>query len=111
MGKYRVFLSRHYISVEFFDVEADSQAKADRAAEVAARHLYPDMRAVAVDNGWHAEDRATEIPHLGYSSVPFKPELVYRTTAANIYQDLQHRRFTRIGGRRLPEPRIPPGLR
>jgi len=102
---YRVFLSRHYISVEFFDVEADSQAKAERAAEVAARHLYPEMRAVAADNGWHA-DKATEILHLGYSSVPFKPELVYRTTAANLYQDLKNRRFTRIGGRRLPEPRL-----
>lgn len=102
---YRVFVTRHYISVEFFDVEADSPARAERAAEAAARHLYPDMRAVANDNGWHA-DQAGEIPNLGHAATPFKPELVYRTSVANLYQDLKGRRYTRINGKKLPEPNL-----
>jgi hypothetical protein len=101
---YRVFVAKTYRSVEFFDIEADSPARAARAAEAAARHLYPDTRETALDNGWHAEDGATEIPHLGYGASPLKNELVYRTSIANIYQDLDHRRYTRINGKKLPEP-------
>jgi hypothetical protein len=51
---FRVFVTRHFIAVEWFDVRAATPAKARRKAEKAAKRL-PDPRATATDNGWHAD--------------------------------------------------------
>lgn len=48
----RVFLTRHYISVTWFDVMASTDAEARRKATKAAYKLKPDPRAQATDNGW-----------------------------------------------------------
>lgn len=56
MATYRVFVTRHYIAVRWYDVEADTPRKARNAARKAARTLSPDPRAEATDNGWIADD-------------------------------------------------------
>lgn len=53
---YRVFVTRHYIAVRWFDLEAATERKARNLAERTARRLFPDVRAEACDNGWIADD-------------------------------------------------------
>jgi len=48
----RVFVTRNYIDVIYFDLFTDTPVQARRKAEAAARHVRPDSRAVATDNGW-----------------------------------------------------------
>ena len=86
MKTYRVFTTRHYIAVEFFDIEAENEKKAKRLAQQAARKLYPDAREHAVDNHWYS-DESTEIPALGYSSAPFEPKLVFENKNGKAYQE------------------------
>lgn len=83
MKKYRVFTSRHYIAVEFFDIEADTQRKAKNLAIKTAYKLYPSPK--TTDNGWLA-DEPVEIPSLGYSCAPFSVKLVNKTTNGKVYQ-------------------------
>lgn len=52
---YRVFVSRHYIAVDWFDILTTSDTKAKARAEKLAQKLTPDARHVATDNGWRAE--------------------------------------------------------
>jgi len=85
MKTYRVFLTRHYVAVEYYDVEASTPAKAKRAAETAVRNLMKDMRAQATDNGWHG-DKPTEIPSLGYSVNPSPVKEVFRTKSGIVYK-------------------------
>ena len=61
---FRVFVTRHYIAVEWYDIKAPTPARARRMAERTARGLVPDARAVATDNHWHADD-PTDIPFVG----------------------------------------------
>lgn len=61
---HRVFVTRHYIAVQWYDVRAKNPAQARRRAEVAARKLQPDARATATDNGWIA-DEPTAIVAVG----------------------------------------------
>ncbi len=61
---YRVFVTRHYIAVDWFDLQAESPAKARRIAERQARRQKPDVRAEATDNGWHADEPVT-VRHAG----------------------------------------------
>jgi hypothetical protein len=56
MTTYRVFVQRHYIAVEFFEVKAKSPGRARSLAERAAKKLRPDPRLKATDNGWIADD-------------------------------------------------------
>lgn len=61
---YRVFVNRHYIAVEWFDIKAKSTIQAIRKAESTARKLYKDVREIAVDNDWQAEE-PVEIDEIG----------------------------------------------
>ena len=64
---YRVFASRHYIAVRFFDIEAESEKAARSLAERAANKICPDARAEATDNTWLAGE-AEPIVELGLSA-------------------------------------------
>ncbi len=61
---YRVFLTRHYIAVEWYDVKATTAARARGKAKRAANKLLPDARAEASDNGWIA-DKGVILTELG----------------------------------------------
>jgi hypothetical protein len=52
---YRVFVTRHYIAVEFFDVMATTPRRAKTMAKKAAQKLRPDPRLSATDNHWQAD--------------------------------------------------------
>jgi hypothetical protein len=84
-NKYRVFVTRHYISVRFFDIEADIPNDARKAAVKAAYKVEKDSRDIATDNGWHAEDPVS-IEELGYSSAPFEVVQVLETKKAIVYE-------------------------
>ena len=64
MNTYRVFVTRHFIAVQFYDVEAENEKDARKVARKAAETLEPDVRDEAADNGWRADD-PTEISHIG----------------------------------------------
>lgn len=64
MKTYRVFVTRHYIAVDWIDLKADSPAKAKRKAEKLIAKERPDARAEATDNHWHA-DEPVEVDHPG----------------------------------------------
>jgi len=83
---YRVFTTRTYTAVKFFDILADSPAAARRLAKRAAKRLYPDMRAVATDNGWISDDEV-EIAHLGAANTPFKVTPVLTDKHGTVYQE------------------------
>ncbi len=90
MGTYRVFVTRTYIAVRYYDVEAGSERDAEKIAVAAAKKLVPDARAEATDNGWMPENPAgcaVEIPNLGYSSAPFEVEEVFRNRKGVAYQE------------------------
>jgi hypothetical protein len=61
---YRVFLTRHYIEVDYVELKSTSEKKARRKAETFMRKFRPDVRATATDNGWHSDD-PVEIKHVG----------------------------------------------
>lgn len=86
MPTYRVFVTRHYIDVEFYDIECSTAKKAEKVAERAAKKLIPDSRSRATDNGWHSED-ALEIEGLGFPSAPDSVERVYKEKDATVYMD------------------------
>lgn len=81
MKTFRVFVTRHYISCEHFDIEAETKSKACSAAKKVAQQLYPNPRSYATDNEWQASEGATEIQHIGYPSDATKSPLV--TTLKN----------------------------
>ena len=64
MKTYRVFSTRHYIAVEWYDVRAETKAKARSLAQRTVRRRRKDDRAVATDNGWHADDPIV-VPRIG----------------------------------------------
>lgn len=57
MAYYRVFLSRHFIDVTSFEVEADTITKAKNKALRAANAKYSQKasRRRATDNSWHPD--------------------------------------------------------
>lgn len=61
---YRVFVTRHYIAVDWMDVVATSPGRARSRAEAVARKIRPDARAEATDNGWIG-DEPVEVPRPG----------------------------------------------
>jgi hypothetical protein len=63
---YRVFVERHYIAVEWFDVRTSTYGKAMRKATAAANKL-PDPRLTATDNGWISE-MPVQVPTIGSHS-------------------------------------------
>lgn len=65
MKTYRVFVTRHYVAVDHFDIEADKPSIAKQRAEAAARQRTPDARTQATDNGWIG-DNPVEIERPGY---------------------------------------------
>ena len=90
MPLYRCFVTRHYIAVRFFDIESTGAKQAARDAEKAAKVLFPDVRAKAVDNGWiRDKDSETTIPYLGYSAAPFKTKEVFKTKKSTLYMDVR----------------------
>jgi hypothetical protein len=84
---YRCFLDRHYIAVVFFDIESDTATHARRDAIKAANSVFPDVRAIAVDNGW-IPDEPLEIANLGSSAAPFEVKLVLETKDSKVYVDV-----------------------
>jgi len=64
---YRVFVTRHFIAVKWYDVVATSPKKAGRLGEKAAKEYSKgaDVRSEATDNHWHS-DEPMEIGCLGY---------------------------------------------
>jgi hypothetical protein len=82
---YRIFVTRHYIDVLFFDVKADKPYKAKRMAEKAARKVRPNSRDVATDNGWIADEPAT-LQRIGQNRTShiFKT----REIMPNVFQDI-----------------------
>ena len=69
--KYRVFLRRHYIAVEFFDIECETARQAASLATRAARQVRPDPRLEATDNGWIPNDPIT-IKRIGQHGQPLR---------------------------------------
>jgi hypothetical protein len=69
---YRVFLSRHYIAVQFYDVLAVDEKQARKLATQAANVERPHARQDAVDNGWIADDPVS-IPRIGDTAAGVKP--------------------------------------
>lgn len=67
MANYRVFVTRHFIDVCHFDIEAPTVKKAVGAAKKAAYVLRGAelSAAVATDNGWIPDD-GIEIDEIGY---------------------------------------------
>jgi hypothetical protein len=87
MATFRVFVTRHYIAVDFFDIESTNKKQAERDAEKAINALRPDTRAEATDNHWHS-DEGVEIDHLGSSAADFSDnlELVFKTGKSKLYK-------------------------
>ena len=52
---YRVFVTRHYIAVRYFDVTTTSARRAEDIAKRYARRAYRDVRTEATDNGWQVD--------------------------------------------------------
>lgn len=86
MKTYRCFLSRSFIAVSYFDIESDSEKHARADARKAANKIFPDVRAVATDNGW-IPDEPVDIPFLGSSSAPFEVKEVLKTKNSVVYID------------------------
>jgi len=82
MNKYRVFLTKHYIAVEFYDIKAKDKKIAKRIALKVANKLKKDVRNEATDNGWIVDD-PVEINYIGYSVAPFNPKLIYTDNKTN----------------------------
>jgi hypothetical protein len=53
---FRVFVTRHYIAVDWFDVKAESPRKAASKARKYVRRARPDVRAEATDNHWQTDE-------------------------------------------------------
>lgn len=81
---YRVFLARHYIAVDWYDIEATSPKVARKAAKKAARKHMSDARREAVDNGWIPEE-PVEIEYPGFSAHPFQVIEVFRDKDTIVY--------------------------
>lgn len=61
---FRVFVTRHYIAVERFDIKETTVRRARTKAKKAAYKVRPNPRAEATDNGWIPDD-GIEIPRVG----------------------------------------------
>jgi hypothetical protein len=68
MATYRVFLTRHYIAVQWADVNANSPDAAKRLAERVVYRLQPDPRQTATDNGWHVDGDVVAVEQPGVFS-------------------------------------------
>jgi hypothetical protein len=91
METYRVFVTRYYIAVEYFDILAKTERKAEKTAIAAAKALSPDPRLTAIDNGWIA-DSAVDIKFLGYPSTQKHLKLVYKhKDGSEAYSDKEGR--------------------
>jgi hypothetical protein len=82
---YRVYVTRHYIAVKFYDIEAESEEKAGSLARKTVRKQLPDVRQTATDNLWQL-DSVTEIPHVGHSSVGMSMSLVNNTKQGTVWE-------------------------
>ena len=85
MNTYRVFVTRHYISAHFYDVEAENEKDARKVAKKAAEYLQPDVRQSATDNGWGAEDPTT-ISHIGSAVHDMDMEHVFENKKGHAYR-------------------------
>jgi len=85
MNTYRVFVTRHFIDVCYFDVKAPTPAKAKKVAESAANDLRSrdESRAKATDNTWIADEPVT-IPELGYSAAGIGAVSEYKTLKSGV---------------------------
>lgn len=63
---FRVFVTRQYTAVEWFDVVAPTAERARRLALDTVSHAQPDPRESATDSGWTA-DKPVTIKHIGQS--------------------------------------------
>jgi hypothetical protein len=91
---FRVFVARHYIAVEHFDILATSAKAAEKIAVKAAYKVSPDPRKEAVDNTWIA-DEAVNIPRLGHSAAPSKVKKILETKDGEAYYDQETRTLER----------------
>ena len=80
---FRVFVTRHYIAVRWYDIQAKSAATAANVAVRHARHASPDVREEATDNGWIA-DPAVQIGIVGESVQPLPMVLADCYHAGNL---------------------------
>ncbi len=63
---YRGFVERHFISVVWVDVLAESPKAASKAAKKYASAAMPDVRSTATDNHWQlSPTEIVEIDHIG----------------------------------------------
>ena len=69
--KYRVFVTRYYTAVNFFDIECETARQAASLATRAARQLRPDPRLEATDNGWIPDEPIT-IKRIGQHGRPLR---------------------------------------
>ena len=89
MKNYRVFVTRHYIAVRFFDVRATSPKKAKTLARSAAYTICADARNEASDNTWLA-DEPQQISRLGKSSTGInKLKFILKRKEGGVYQFAQ----------------------
>lgn len=68
----RVFVERHYIAVEWYDILSVSDKDARTKAVNAANKIVPDPRQAANDNGWIADPHVIPIDRPGQFGIDGK---------------------------------------
>ena len=84
MAVYRVFVTRHYIDVIFFDIVTTDEKKARSLAKQAAKKFVPDSRLVATDNNWHS-DEPTKIERVGFSSASMSMKPIMNNKKGEVF--------------------------
>jgi hypothetical protein len=88
MKTYRVFVTRHYIAVEWFDIKAKSPAKAKRLAKAAAYKVAYDARQDATDNGWIPDEPVVVKRPGAYAGGTLKMQSIpTRNKPAKVYKE------------------------
>ena len=98
MKKYRVFVTRHFIDVCYFDIEAPTQRKAVNAARKSANALRDreQSRKVATDNTWIPDD-GIEIENIGYPKPKsYKMKQFLKTKDCIVYKESTEDKFERL---------------
>ena len=90
---YRIFMTRYFLNVKYFEVKADSQKEAEKLAEKAANKIYNpyELLVRSVDNGW-CDIEGGEIDWIGYhiddNTKPFKVKKVFENNKGKVYIDV-----------------------